>query len=482
MRTASHRFLKKYSTDFLLTAACIFIFTLIIFLSANIPFFWTMGYVGSLANKIYDSNFSQFIFDIDNGMPPLYGTYIALLWTVFGKSLLVMHLAVLPFLFGIVFQFKKIAKALYPEISLLFLFLLLLFEPTFLTVCLMGGYDLAIIFFFLYSLNAIYFKKKNIFFILSLLVLPMLNLRGFTIVFGIFFYDIYSEWKKFNRKNFFGQLIKFFFPYLIPAFIFCCWLLYHNSIQDWYIVHSDFDSFQKLNTAEMFLRNFAFIFWKIFDFGRIFIWIPIIILALKLLFRKKLFNKEYHAFIFLGFSLLYYFVFYWATSYPVSHRYLLISIIVAIIPFLMIVDKIPNKLFRYIVIIITCIILFFGNFIMYPERFGNGWDASIKFIPYFKIEKELDSYVSSKGINSKLVGSEYPMHFSRYDTYLTNDNFKFSDIDKKDFEKWDYIVQSNISNTFTPEEVMHLEKDWILMKEFKSWPVYIRLYKNPNTN
>lgn len=482
MRTASTGLLKKYSTDSLITVAAIFIFTLIIFLSGNIPFFWTMGYVGSLANKIYDSNFSTFIFDIDNGMPPLYGTYLALMWTVFGKSLLVMHLAVLPFLIGIILQLKKIAKALYPEINLVFLFLLLFVEPTFLTVCLMGGYDLSIIFFFLYALNAVYFKKKNSWFILSLLMLPMLNLRGFTIVFGIFFYDIYTEWVIFNKKNFVKQFLKFIFPYLIPAIIFCCWLLYHYSVQGWYIVHSDFDTFHKVNNAEMFLRNFAYIFWKIFDFGRIIIWIPVMIFALKLLFRKKLFSKEYHAFVFLGFSLLYYFVFYWATSYPVSHRYMLISIILAIIPFLMIVDKISNKFLRYSVIGFTCIILFFGNFIMYPERFGNGWDASIKFIPYFKIEKELDTFISSEKIDPKLVGAVYPMHFSIYDTYLTKNDFKFTDLDKNDFEKWDYIVQSNISNTFTPEEIKHLEKDWMMMKEFRSWPVYIRLYKNPITN
>ena len=119
---------------------------------------------------------------------------------------------------------------------------------------------------------------------------------------------------------------------------------------------------------------------------------------------------------------------------------------------------------------------------MYPERFGNGWDASIKFIPYFKIEKELDAYISSNSIDPTLVGAEYPMHFSRYDTYLAKDDFTYTDIDKKDFDKWDYIAQSNISNTFTPAEIQVLKKDWMLMKEFSSWPVYIRLYKNKKSN
>ena len=471
---------KKYRSDTLITALFICFYTIIIFFSKDIPFFWTMGNVGFLANKIYDSNFSQIIFTNDNGMPPLYVIYLAFTWLIFGKSLLISHLAVLPFLVGIIIQLKKIARALYPGISLLSLYLLLLFEPTFLTVCIMGGYDLAIIFFFLFALNAIYFQKKNIFFFLSLIVLPLINLRGFTIVFGILFYDIYVYWKSFAKKFKFTQLIKYFSAYIISAVLFCCWLLYHYCAKGWYIVNPSFDSFNRVNSLEMFLRNFIYIFWKIFDFGRFIIWMPVLFFSCKLLLNKKLFKKENHAYVFLGFSLLYYFVFFWPTSYPVSHRYLLLSLILVIIPFLMIVDKIPYKLVRFSVIGFTCIALFMGNFIVYPERFGNGWDASIKFIPYFKIEKELDAFIKTNNIDPNHVGAKYPMHFSRYDTYLTKDDFSFTDLDKKEFYKWDYIIQSNISNTFTSDEIITLNNKWVRVKELRAWPVYIKLFKNPH--
>ena len=177
------------------------VFSILIVLTGNIPFFWTMGYFGSLATRFYESNFTQLIFNIDNGAPPLYGIYIAFLWKVFGKSLMVFHLAALPFIIGILIQLKKLTKALFPEINTYVLFFLLLFEPTFITICSLGGYDLCITFFFFYAMNVIYFHKKNFFFLLSILIITFLNLRGFTIVFGIFLFDVYIQIKQKREHN-----------------------------------------------------------------------------------------------------------------------------------------------------------------------------------------------------------------------------------------------------------------------------------------
>ena len=91
--------------------------------------------------------------------------------------------------------------------------------------------------------------------------------------------------------------------------IFCCWLLYHYSVKGWFLVDPSFDTFNKINKVQMFLRNFIYIFWKIFDFGRFIIWIPVFVFSFRLLLQKKLFKEKNHAFVFLFFSLLYYFVF-----------------------------------------------------------------------------------------------------------------------------------------------------------------------------
>lgn len=457
------------------------VFSILIVLTGNIPFFWTMGYFGSLATRIYESNFTQLIFNIDNGTPPLYAVYIAFLWKVFGKSLMVFHIAALPFIIGILIQLKKLTKALYPKINTYVLFILLLFEPTFITICSLGGYDLCLTFFFFYSMNAIYFHKKNFFFLLSIIIITFINIRGFTIVFGIFLFDVYIQIRNKKMENTIRGKILFILPYFICLLAFIGWLMYHYSIQGWYIVHSDFDSFHKLNHLEMLMRNFIYIFWKIFDFGRFIIWVPLIFMLLKFVFQKKLFNKENTAYVYFLFTLLYYFIFYLVNSYPVSHRYFLLSYIISLILFLSLINKISNKIHQTLLILASCIVLFFGNFIIYPERFGNGWDASLKYLPYFSLKQNIDNYIILQNIKPEEVGAHYPMNFDNYDTNLSETHFKYAALNNDHFKNYKYIILSNISNSFSPQVMEEIENKWSLEKEFKSYQIYIKLYKNPNT-
>jgi len=120
-----------------------------------------------------------------------------------------------------------------------------------------------------------------------------------------------------------------------------------------------------------------------------------------------------------------------------------------------------------------------GNFIIYPERFGNGWDSSLKTLPYFNLKKQFDNYLVSSNINPMMVGVKFPMDFDNYDCYLNGEHLAFVDMDKKPYTEMPYIVQSNISNTFTPEEIQTLNGKWKLVKEIRAWPVYIKLFKNP---
>jgi hypothetical protein len=79
-----------------------------------------------------------------------------------------------------------------------------------------------------------------------------------------------------------------------------------------------------------------------------------------------------------------------------------------------------------------------------------------------------------------IIGSKFPLDFDNYDCNLNDRNFSFVDLDKKAFRDIQYVVQSNISNTFTPEEIETLNSKWKLIKELRAWPVYIKLFKNPN--
>jgi energy-coupling factor transporter transmembrane protein EcfT len=150
----------------------------------------------------------------------------------------------------------------------------------------------------------------------------------------------------------------------------------------------------------------------------------------------------------------------------------------ATILFLVIIEKKIKKFYRNLLLSLTCIILFFGNFIVYPERYGNGWDSSLKVLTYFPLEKKMHEYYLANKMNPSETGSEYPMNYDMHDTYLLKESFRFSDLDDRAFNNHEFIVQSNICNTFTPKEIEKLNTKWILVKEFRSWPVYIKIFRN----
>ena len=48
----------------------------------------------------------------------------------------------------------------------------------------------------------------------------------------------------------------------------------------------------------------------------------------------------------------------------------------------------------------------------------------------------------------------------------------------KDLKVNKYVLYSNVYNDYVIEEIMQLENEFILIKEFKKHGVFIRLYKN----
>jgi hypothetical protein len=437
--------------------------------------FWDMGYVSRVSNFIYDTHFSSIIFPAtDNGTPPLYSLYLATLWIVFGKSLLVCHLAILPFVIGVIYQFYKLAIKFIKKKYIPFAFLVLLVEPTFSTQTLLAGYDIVFCFLFLAGLNSIFGNNRKLL-ALSMLSMPVLSSRGFSLVASLFIVDLYINHSEYiNMKKFIKSTLVY-----LPAFLlFITWLICHYRITGWFAVSGNREKLHHLNGLGGMLRNFIYILWKIIDFGRVMLFLFIFLLFFISLKTKD--TKGANLFFILIFSVLPYILFFLPFSYPVSHRYFMITYLTGILTFVYFVGSLKLKMIRVIILTLTVISLLAGNFWIYPERFGNGWDSSLKVMPYFKLKEKFDSYIKTSKINQGEIGANFPMNFDNYDTRLSGEHFQFTDIDKKPFNKFRYIVQSNICNTFTPEEIDNLKTRWILDKEFYSCRVYIKLYKNPD--
>lgn len=100
----------------------------------------------------YENNFRSFILpaQIDTGHVPLLAMYIAKIWQFFGKSLVVAHFAMLPFLLGIVYQVYVLAKRFIGTSYVLVLtMLMMLIDPTFLSQAAMISPDIVLLFVFI---------------------------------------------------------------------------------------------------------------------------------------------------------------------------------------------------------------------------------------------------------------------------------------------------------------------------------------------
>ena len=175
-----------------------------------------------------------------------------------------------------------------------------------------------------------------------------------------------------------------------------------------------------------------------------------------------------------------YIIFFLPFHFPVAQRYFMIVFIMAIAGLFMLL-KTQTRKTSVAIYLIAIISLLSGNLWLYPERFGNAWDASLKVLPYFQIENEIHAYVVRGKIDPATIAAQFPMNFNRKFTHLEEPSFAYTDIDTKPLNKHSFVILSNISNSFSPSYSENLNKKWVLLKQFQSGMIYIKLFKNPDT-
>lgn len=157
-------------------------------------FFWdTVQLASQHADFFYQNNFSTFLLpdEMDSGHPPTFGFYLAVVWKMMCKSLKISHLAMLPILFGIVWQAWRVGEKLLGEGWAYLFLLLLVVNPVVASQCVLVSPDVALIFFFLFALNAI-FREKKIGLSIALLGLAAVSMRGMMVVSALFLFQILS--------------------------------------------------------------------------------------------------------------------------------------------------------------------------------------------------------------------------------------------------------------------------------------------------
>ncbi|HUH74460.1 MAG TPA: hypothetical protein VLZ75_08620 [Chitinophagales bacterium] len=443
------------------------IFYLIVTLcSSNIPFFWDSILTASVAQWFYNNGIQQGIAPIiwDAGHPTLFQIYLSFTWKIFGKSLMVSHFSMLPFL-GLmmvcfVYLMQKVTLSIPARIFGLLFFLL---HPYILTQSTLVSYDIVQIGFLLLAIIGI-LEHKKLLLVFGLWGLSTCSIRGQMIaMICLFVYVIL------NIKNW-----KAYLPIIILSIApIITWHAYHYSVTGWMIStpSSTWESQRNIANIQQISSNIIGIIRGFVDYGVIAL--SIMFFFILLAFRKSQWNQIERNllvilfFVFVGLcgSMIFF-------SNPIGHRYFMILHVVMILLVISRLERIKNyRIFSSLVLLAFIT----GHFWLYPNVRSNGWDVTLQYISYEKNRIQFWEYLKENNISTNEIQSAFPLFCSLEQTNLETGE-RLLDISESLTIPANYIAFSTVCNDM--KEFLFIEKDssFHLVRKFGKGKTAISLY------
>jgi hypothetical protein len=450
------------------------IFLVLKFFTLDNCFFWdnVAGY-SIPASYLLEYGFLQFIYPPELvSEPPLAHIYLAMLWSLFGKSLLVAHLSITPFSVGIIWQVYRLCKKLNTKYTP-YIFLLVLLEPALSTQLILISPDIIMCFFALWSINLLLENKRG-WLALSTLCLGMISIRGFVVSAGLGL----GYWlivKVFGQKSF-----KAAFFYVFPAFVpvllaMGIWFLYRKLETGYFMYQPGFAYMQhrELASLNQVIKNILSLAMGMLDSGRIIIWIFLFITILKMGIKNFIHYISSSPLCFIYLSIL--FTISLVTipvTNPFGNRYFIILyILLTLITSQLLLQVYKTKKMQ-IIFIGMLLVLFSGNFWVYSEKKSKSWDSILCHLPFYSMRQEMIIYLENHNINISDVSASFPLSASFSDLDINEDKRQFSTVD---WDKSKYILYSNLYN-WNDESIDTIHTKWKLQKELKRGLIFLRLY------
>jgi hypothetical protein len=470
----------KYSNNFYLILVNILAF-LLVFLNRYNGFFWdTIQLASEHGSFYYYNNFSRLLLpvELDSGHIPAFGIYIALIWKIFGKSLEISHLAMLPFAFGIVWQLHNLCRKFIQEKYVGIALLLIFIDASLMSQITLVSPDVSLMFFFLWALNLV-LNNKKIALSIAIFCLFLTSMRGMMLSVCLVLLDVYVNYgfKKNITKDYITSLLKRAILYFPALLLFISFSIYHYHEKGWIGYHKDSpwaDCFERVD-LKGFLRNVIFLGWRIIDFGRIGVWIVFAVLLLKykpVIYTQKKNHILYYFFIVL--LLLLPLNMLWAKNL-MGVRYLMpIYITFSLVTASILFSNFVEKRLRICLIFIWLVIASTGNLWIYPPKISKGSDATLAHLPYYNLRLSAIKYLDSNNINFKDVDSFFPNYYTLEEIDLKNDKKHFENYTIGNNSK--YIFYSNIFNV-DDDVYDYMIKNYKSIKRFDSNRIYVVLLK-----
>lgn len=467
---------KKWSGTgaILLGIAPVFITIAVWLLSCRHPFFWdTIQLASRQAQWYYDQHFKYLLLPdvIDSGHPSGFGMYLALCWQGFGQSLLLSHLAILPFVILTLLGLFRLSKNFDGYLAWIFP-LLVVIDSVFLGQISLVSPDVALFAFFIWGLLGVIEKRPRLVLLCSL-VLASISLRGMMAVLALYLFQVVNGQNEGWRKP--VHWLRRTLPFIPAGLLALAFLGYHAWAKSWVGFHSDSpwrESFTVVGFKGM-LKNGVVLAWRIADYGRVCLVLAILGLALKQL--KTLKSNSFFFLVLI--TLLIQFPHFLLFQGVSAHRYLLPFYLALHLFFFSLLEQsqLKSKV-KSIILSLVFLGLASGNFWVYPSGIAQGWDSTPAHWPHFALRKEVIEYLDQHDIPLEKVGTTFPEIGPLHWRDLNGRQDGFSPLNLSQNE---YVYFSSVMNDFSDEDRKLLFEKWTPVLTLKKAGLKTILFKKP---
>lgn len=452
----------------------------------NNPFFWDTVQLGSKhANWIFEHDLQTILLpnNMDSGHPPFLGFLLATSWKIFGKSLFVSHLTMLPFICILIYQTVSLSKKLFPNTNQYFAIIIVLFDATLLAQSTLISPDIILISFFIMAVNGLILNNKFLL-ILSSTMLCIVSMRGMMCAFSLGLTALISNLINDKPVNFLSMtriIVANLLPFFLGIMLIIGFLLFHYSETGWIGYHENSpwkESFDHVDFKGL-IKNFIILVWRIIDFGRIGIILVLGFCIFKIYknlnLKFKMINSAWKLILLL--SIIAFIV----TALPLmqyknllGHRYLMPIYFIFSIVMIKLVEIVFDFRYQKIVLLTVILIELSGNFWKYPLSISMGWDSTLAYLPYFGLRDKMLDAINKRKIPFSQIGTDFPndKDFKYIDLKESKENFKYFNFDKDQ-----YILSSSVYNVLPDPNDYNFTKGWRIIEKFESGSLNMILYE-----
>ncbi len=448
-------------------------------ISWRFPFFWDTVLNSKIAHWYLETGFRQVTVpeELDAGHPPFFSMYLAVVWQVFGRSLAIAHVAMLPFLVTLLVQFQRMASRWLSPKACIWATVMLFCEPTFLAQSSMVTPDIALVAFYLLALNCL-LDRRRLWASLAMIFMASMSFRGILMVPALFVTEVVWAWCAGVRRPNLQRML----AYLPVAGLTVIWLWMHQRAVGWLFSPppETYGTQRQLLGLAGLARNVALIVWRTMDFGRVFLWgmafLGVCVLGLK----KTWMAMPTRAMLIATLAPLLWLAFLFAPfSNPPGHRYFLVAYLLLVMLVVGLVELGGWQRKGKIALAAVMLGLVTGHCWNYPQGVAQGWDGSLAHVPIFGLERDMDSYLADQGIRPEDVCADFPLLQNPYYTYVIPTNPATQHRNFLEETDCDWVLVSRFNNGYTDAQHQDFESSghWILRKEDAFGAFYLRLYQ-----